>query len=193
MTRIPQAVLFRVLYIALVTLVILFLIGLSSNVRQSRAIEMLILEASRLESIHPRLLSAVISQESGFNPGVRGEAGEIGLMQITAGAVEDWSREHDLDPIPEESLWNPQTNIAVGAWYLGRAIRHWEKEKCRDPLPFALAEYNAGRSTVARWVDAGGKKPDNFLDAITYPTTRNYVDDILENFEQLQPKSTGVQ
>jgi soluble lytic murein transglycosylase len=182
MTRIPQPVAVRVIYIAVVTFVILFFIGLSSKVRYSREIEMLILEASRLESVHPRLLSAVIWKESRFNPAVRGEAGEIGLMQITTGAAEDWARAHGLETIPEESLWNPKTNITVGAWYLGRAIRHWKSERCRDPLPFALAEYNAGRSTVAAWVEAGGKKRDKFLSAITYPTTRSYVDDILEKF-----------
>jgi len=187
MTRIPQSVAIRLTYISLVSFVILAFIGLSMKVRHSRKIEMLILEAAQLESVHPRLLSAVVWKESRFDPGVRGEAGEIGLMQITAGAAEDWAREHGLEPIPEDSLWNPKTNITVGAWYLGRAIKHWEREKCRDPLPFALAEYNAGRSTVATWVSEGGKKRDDFLNAITYPTTRNYVDDILEKFRVRKP------
>ena len=184
MVQIPSAVAGRVIYVALVAVVILFFIGLSAKIRYSRSIEILILDASQRESVHPRLLAAVIWKESRFQPNAMGEAGEVGLMQVSSGAAEDWAQAMGRDPIPMEALSHPGTNITVGAWYLARAIRHWKDEQCQDPLPFALAEYNAGRSTVSGWVENGGKKKDDFLQAITFPGTRQYVEEILHRFRK---------
>jgi hypothetical protein len=54
-------------------------------------------------------------------------------------------------------------------------------------VPFALAEYNAGRSKALEWVD-----PDNpgshlaFVARISYPTTRSYVQEIVAKRDQYQ-------
>jgi soluble lytic murein transglycosylase-like protein len=42
-----------------------------------------------------------------------------------------------------------------------------------DPLPFALAEYNAGRSNAQRWALLCGTDDRAFIERITYPTTGN--------------------
>jgi soluble lytic murein transglycosylase len=66
-------------------------------------------------------------------------------------------------------------NLDIGCWYLRRAINRWTNSTA-NPLPFALAEYNAGRSNALRW--ASGPKPFDprqFVEKITYPTTRKYV------------------
>jgi soluble lytic murein transglycosylase-like protein len=53
-------------------------------------------------------------------------------------------------------------------------------------LPFALAEYNAGASRAQRW--AGGSETTaiskkDFLANIDFPSTRKYIDSIIERYE----------
>ncbi|HEY6070531.1 MAG TPA: hypothetical protein VIU85_04080, partial [Chthoniobacterales bacterium] len=58
----------------------------------------------------------------------------------------------------------------------------WQNES--DPLPFALAEYNAGASRAQRWVGADGANANanDFLGHIDFPATRNYVRSILDRY-----------
>jgi soluble lytic murein transglycosylase len=63
-------------------------------------------------------------------------------------------------------------------------MQHWEHQP--DPIPFALAEYNAGASRVQRW--AGGENAAtipsrDFLTNIDFRGTRNYVDSVMARYE----------
>jgi soluble lytic murein transglycosylase len=61
---------------------------------------------------------------------------------------------------------------------------HWQNQE--DPLPFALAEYNAGASRAQRWAggaDAKGVPADTFRANIDFPGTRKYVDSIIARYE----------
>ena len=51
----------------------------------------LIEQAARRYQVSPSLIKAVIWRESRFQPDMRGNAGERGLMQITESAAKDWS------------------------------------------------------------------------------------------------------
>ena len=62
-------------------------------------------------------------------------------------------------------LFDPKVNVEVGAWLLAHALHRYEGKD--DPLPFALAEYNAGRSRVVRWT---GERTDGHGDAGGQPT-----------------------
>jgi len=53
-------------------------------------------------------------------------------------------------------------------------LRHYSQTD--NPLPYALAEYNAGRGNVLKWLD--GQAATNsaaFLAQIGFPSTRAYV------------------
>ena len=80
-------------------------------------------------------------------------------------------------------LFNPETNLLAGAWYLTRAIHRWSGKA--DPVPYALAEYNAGRSNAVRWdnMNRDGNTA-SFCDCITYPSTRRYVKDIIRRYRR---------
>ena len=58
-----------------------------------------------------------------------------------------------------EELFDPKTNLEAGTWYLRRAIEHWQNQA--DPIPFALAEYNAGASRAQRWAGGDDTKADS--------------------------------
>src|SRR6516165_1677327 len=99
--------------------------------------------------LDPMLVKAVVWRESRFDPKKIGTAGERGLMQVSERAANEWARDNKIDSFRAEDLFEPKTNLRAGTWYLSRAMQRWEHQP--DPLPFALAEYNAGASRSQRW------------------------------------------
>lgn len=142
----------------------------------------LIIKAANKHQLDPMLVKALVWRESRFDPKKFGGAGERGLMQVSETAAKEWAKEERVANFQVEELFDPEKNLAAGAWYLQRALQHWQIEP--DPLPFALAEYNAGASRAKRW--AGGEavvmSGDAFREKIDFPGTRGYVDKILDRY-----------
>ncbi len=130
--------------------------------------------------VPPHLIASVIWQETRFQPYRRGLAGEIGLMQIMPGSAREWAKAEQVADFNSLMLLDPQTNILAGTWYLARALQRWSDHS--NPLPYALAEYNAGHSNATRWNREAAPDPDAFMQAISFPATRNYVRRILARF-----------
>ena len=137
--------------------------------------------------LDPILVKAVVWRESRFDPGKYGSAGERGLMQVSEKAANEWARENKIDTFRVEQLFDPKTNLEAGAWYLRRALERWKAQS--DPIPFALAEYNAGASRAQRW--SGGDTVvaipvRRFLQNIDFRATRKYVESIIGRYEFYQ-------
>ncbi len=148
-------------------------------VYRERRFNSLIEEIASQQAVDKFLIKAVIRRESKFDPFAYGRAGEIGLMQVTPAAGADWARATGRRDFQSDQLWNARTNIEAGTWYLGRALRRWQTQD--DPLPFALAEYNAGLGNVQRWLPFGrSTTARQFLQAITYPGVRKYIATVTE-------------
>ena len=144
----------------------------------TKEIEACISAASQKYNVSPALIRAIIWKESKFNPRVVGKAKEVGLMQITAGAVEDWSNATKQRVPSRRSLFKPSLNIEIGTWYLARAGKHWNGYRSREILQ--ISEYNAGYGNVSKgWKP---KSPGNEvkLSNITITSTRKYVEDVLK-------------
>lgn len=148
----------------------------------------LIQDAAKRHSIDPNLLKAVIWQESRFQPNIRGKHREIGLMQIRPehGAASDWMAEHNQD-LCEGVLFNPELNIEIGSWYLGRALKRWAGYKYQYEL--ALSEYNAGRKGMQPWVPPSNKPDAEVIPNITIPSTKAYVQSIMDKFQEYSRQS----
>ena len=143
----------------------------------------LIRSTATAHHLDPMLVKAVVWRESRFDPQKFGSAGERGLMQVTEKAANEWAHENKIDNFRPKELLDPKTNLEAGSWYLQRAFQHWEQQP--EPMPFALAEYNAGASRAQRW--AGGEKASamaskTFLANIDFPNTRKYVDSIIARY-----------
>ena len=139
--------------------------------------------------LDPMLVKAVVWRESRFDPKKNGSAGERGLMQVSEKAAREWARENKIDNFHVEKLFDPKPNLEAGTWYLRRAFEHWETQS--DPLPFALAEYNAGASRAQRWSGGDGVAPiapQTFLKRIDFPGTRKYVDSIISRYAFYQQR-----
>ena len=149
--------------------------------------DQLIVAVAIKHRLDPMLVKAVVWRESRFDPKKYGGAGERGLMQVSEKAANEWARENKITDFRIEQLFDPKTNLEAGTWYLHRAFEHWETQS--DPMPFALAEYNAGASRAQRWSGGDGVAPvasETFLRRIDFPGTRKYVDSIIARYEFYQ-------
>jgi soluble lytic murein transglycosylase len=137
--------------------------------------------------LDPMLVKAVVWRESRYDPRKRGSHGERGLMQVTERAADEWARENKIAGFKLDQLFEPKMNLEAGTWYLQRAIEHWSHQS--DPIPFALAEYNAGASRAQRWSGGNGVadvSERQFLQNIDFPATRKYIESITDRYKFYQ-------
>jgi len=140
-----------------------------------------ILAAAAKHRISPALVKAVVWQESWFNPNAKGSSGEIGLMQIMKDTGNDWARAENVRLFVPERLFEPAKNTECGAWYLRRLLTRYSRTD--NPLPYALAAYNAGPGNVNKWsTGAGATNSQVFLRQMTFPGTRKYVESVTKRF-----------
>ena len=149
-----------------------------------------IASSARRNAVDPLLVKAVIWQESRFYPDKVGGHGERGLMQVTEPAAQDWVTAEGIETFVPEDLFDPKTNIEVGTWYLGRALRHWSSQA--DPLPFALGEYNAGRSRVQRWSRGEQISAEELKRAMDIASTRAYVAAVRARYDYYRQRGDVV-
>lgn len=145
--------------------------------REQRA-EVHILNAARQYAVDPALVKAVVWRESRFREDARGTSGELGLMQVGAMAADEWAQAEKRTTFLHPDLLDPQRNTQAGTWYLGKLLRRYQRTDL--PEAFALADYNAGRANVLRWIaGSGSTNAEVFLGQMDFPTTREYVRSIL--------------
>jgi soluble lytic murein transglycosylase len=147
--------------------------------------------AAARHGVDPLLVKAVIWQESRFHPDKLGGHGERGLMQVTEPAAADWVQATGVETFVPGDLLDPKTNIEVGTWYLGRALRHWSGQQ--DPLPFALGEYNAGRSRVKRWSGGELLTAQELDAAMDIPGTRAYIAAVRARYDYYRQRGDRVE
>jgi soluble lytic murein transglycosylase-like protein len=116
--------------------------------------------AAKAQAVDPKLLRAVLEQESAYRACAVSIRGAEGLMQLMPDTAARFGV-HDA--------FDPQENVTAGAHYLKELL-----EKYAGDLPKALSAYNAGASAV----DQAGGTPD-------IQETKDYVDAILK---KLAPK-----
>lgn len=172
----------RILFVNLIGALLVIGLAAIGLVRRAHSLDELIIRVSRHHGMDPRLISAVIWKESRFDRTAVGAAGEIGLMQVMPLTAMEWAGNNHIQGFTPAALFNPETNLHAGVWYLRKAITDWSSKK--DPLPYALAQYNAGRSNVIKW-DASAKSEEaRFFENIKFETTARYVRDILIRYRQ---------
>jgi soluble lytic murein transglycosylase len=133
-----------------------------------------IVGAARKYGVDPALIKAVVWRESRFDPNARGAAGEIGLMQIREAAAEEWAKAEGMSFFSHQHLYDPAKNVLAGTWYLGKLLRRYPRTD--NPVVYALADYNAGRTHVLRWNKGiAATNSAQFLKQMDYPGTRAYI------------------
>jgi len=137
--------------------------------------------AAQRYGVQPALVKAVVWRESRFNPLARGRAREIGLMQLRETAAQEWADTEGVARFEHEHCLDSRTNTLAGAWYLKKLLRRYTRTD--DPLPYALADYNAGRGNVLKWNYGGGATNSAaFIEQIGFPTTKAYVKAVIARY-----------
>jgi peptidoglycan lytic transglycosylase len=173
------------LVIALFLVVCTGLVDWWYSLRQERRFDTQILSVAQRYKVNPALVKGVIWRESNFNPRVRGRVGEIGLMQIRSLTAREWVQAVQRRRSFQGNLFQPEDNLEVGAWYLSKLLKRYAKTD--DPIPYALADYNAGRSNVLRWTKGAALTNSSvFLSQITFPSTQDYVRSVIRRSAKYQ-------
>lgn len=148
--------------------------------------DQVILAAAARYGVDAALIKAVVWRESWFDPRAVGRAGELGLMQVTEPAAREWVAAERIAVFAPSQLFDPAKNTLAGTWYLRKLLRRYPNTD--NPLPYALADYNAGRANVLKW-NKGAAATNNaaFLAQIGFPGTRQYVKAVLRRSEQYRP------
>jgi soluble lytic murein transglycosylase len=140
--------------------------------------ETILREASR-RKVDPRLVLAIMRQESGFRPGAKSMAAARGLLQLTIDTAMRYAAHVGLNNLRDEDLYRPETSILLGSEYLADLTRQF------PDLPEAVAaSYNGGEDNAARWVKrAGGQRdPGVFTAEVGFDETKNYVYKVMANY-----------
>lgn len=128
--------------------------------------------------VDPALVKALVWRESRFKEDARGGAGEIGLMQIRDLAAQEWARAEKIPDFTHENIIHPGSNVLAGTWYLSKMLKRYTHTD--DPVPFALADYNAGRTKVREWLKGAAETNSAaFLEVMSYPGTKDYIRTIM--------------
>jgi soluble lytic murein transglycosylase len=147
---------------------------------------------SRQSSVYrqdEKLVWSVIYEETWFRSWSVGDAGEVGLMQITPLVAKDWAKETGMKEIAKEissdfeaKLKEPERNIQIGCWYLEKIGEKYRDFQAKDAM--TLAAYNAGPSRVEEWTkDSGDITEENFIEKIAITSTKSYVTSILKRYK----------
>ena len=142
--------------------------------------------AAHRYGVEPALVRAIVWRESRFNPRARGRVGEIGLMQLREEAAQEWADAEHIGGFEHSQCFDPITNALAGTWYLKKLLQRYKKTD--DPVPYALADYNAGRGNVLKWITGeAATNSARFIDQIAFPGTRDYVQSVLRRYQRDRP------
>ena len=134
-------------------------------------------EYSKEYGIDPLLVLAVIKTESRFNKDAESKKGAKGLMQIMDSTGEWIAEEVGLNYFLPYMLFDPETNIRFGCWYLNNLENQFNN------LDLVLAAYNGGSGNVTKWLGDPQYSEDGItLKYIPFPETKKYVDKVRTNY-----------
>lgn len=139
--------------------------------------EPILREANR-RTIDPRLVLAIMREESAFRPRAKSIAAARGLLQLTIDTATRYAAHVGLNNLIDEDLYRPEISILLGSAYLSELSRQFPN------LPEAVAaSYNGGEDNVARWVKrAKQHDPGVFAAEVGFEETKNYVYKVMATY-----------
>ena len=137
-----------------------------------------ILKEATKRNLDPRLILAIMKQESQFKAGARSPSAARGLLQLTIDAANKYGKRAGFARVTEDMLYRPDVSIAIGAEYLSELSRMFAG------LPEAMAAaYNGGEDNVARWLARSNRNDDGVFAAdVGFTESKNYVFRVMNNY-----------
>lgn len=131
--------------------------------------------------LQPAYVASVIMAESSYRADAVSGVNAQGLMQILPDTGV-WIAGKFNETYVEGCLFDPETSIRYGCWYLG-----WLMDRYNDDMSCASSAYHAGQGTVDQWL----QNPEYSLDGKTLSkipsdATGTYVERILKYYEKYE-------
>lgn len=136
-------------------------------------------EYSNQFNVDPYLVAAIINVESSYDKKAMSNKEARGLMQISKTTGEWAGKELSIENFNLELLFQPETNIMIGAWYLNKL-----SEEFNGNTQLILAAYNGGSGNVTKWLKDERYCEDGvYLKKIPFQETEDYVVKVLKNYD----------
>ena len=129
------------------------------------------------QELDPALVAAVILCESSYDPKAESRLGARGLMQLMPNTAEWVAHKlgEDGADYSFDNLYDPQTNIRFGTWYLGYLSRRFNGDATK-----IVCAYHAGQGNVDSWLKNPQYSSDGVtLDVIPTQDTATYASRVL--------------
>ena len=130
----------------------------------------------------PALVLGIMRQESEFNPKAVSPAGARGIMQIIPSTARLTAKKNGITYREDALAGDANYNTQIGMAHLSDLLDYYN-----GSYLLVAAAYNAGDSNVDAWIRQMGdpRTPDidpiDWIEAIPFTETRNYVQRVLEN------------
>jgi soluble lytic murein transglycosylase len=123
------------------------------------------------------LITAIIREESYFNPDSQSSVGAIGLMQLMPSTAHDIGDKNGIS-FNTRNLFNPELNIRLGNIYYSTLRGSFGGKDVS-----AIAAYNGGIGSVSVWrTNLNYLDTDEFVEQIPYDETKNYVKKVFRSY-----------
>ncbi len=130
--------------------------------------------------IDPTLLTALIREESRFDPLAVSAASARGLTQLVLPTANRMAAATGRERVAAAELHRPEVAINLGAAYLSELSRRFD-----GSTPEVIAAYNAGERQAELWRSyCYSREPVEFLSKVGFPETRAYLGRVLSTREQ---------
>lgn len=138
----------------------------------------LIVREAVKRKIDPRLLLAIMRQESGFRERAKSPAAARGLLQLVVDTASKYARRAGINNLQDDDLYRPAVSILIGSEYLSELTRLFP-----DMPEAVIASYNGGEDNVARWLKRSGHQDGGILASeVGFSETKGYVFKVMANY-----------
>ena len=136
---------------------------------------------SQQRSLDPYQVAGLIRQESVFDPRAKSPANAYGLMQLIIPTAQVTARKYGSNlsgDISVDTLLQPPASIELGTAYLRDMLNKFGR------IEYVAVAYNAGPGRVPQWRATLPAEIDEFVEAIPFKETKQYVQGIIRNTAQ---------
>ena len=148
------------------------------NARRNSGLLPLIRKYAQEYGVEAAMVSAVIKNESSFNPRAVSSVGARGLMQIMPDTGVWLAQRMGIPDYAPDRLFEPEFNIRMGTYYLAYLSDIFSG----SPVMVAAA-FHAGDGNVKRWaLDRAQDMKTITLDMIPTDDTRSYVRKVMDAY-----------
>ncbi len=137
-----------------------------------------LLNAVKGRDVDPRLILAIMRQESRFQPNAKSNAAARGLMQFISTTSNKVASDLDRQGFRQDDLYEPPTAILFGAEYLSTLFKAFPNQP-----EAVVASYNGGDDNMKRWLNRSrSNDPDRYVTEIVYAQSKDYVQKVMSAY-----------